>query len=98
VLLLLLIHRQACNVNKAKTDFETVLSIKPEHKTAIKELELLNELQQHMGTLEQLQSADPDAAKGAVNKVLQSAPDCVAAQLAEAQLEVQQGNWEQVGD
>jgi len=88
------LHRQACNVNNAKTDFETVLSIRPEHKTALKELELLKELQQHMDVLQQVQSADPAAAKGAVDKVLQAAPDCVAAQLAEAQLEVQQSNWE----
>jgi len=100
-----------CSVTDAKSDFESVLKIKPNHSTAAKELAALGDLQAAFDQLQQLQQAHAGAAAAAaagspqpdvtsarlvLDKVYSLAPDCIPAQLLDAQLEMMQGNYEQV--
>lgn len=90
-------RRQLCNIAAARSDLDEVLRIKPGHKAALKELEALASLESAMGMLDQLASQPPDAARKAVEMILEAAPDCNKAQVAEAQMEFNQRNYEQVG-
>lgn len=101
-----IICRQMCSVTDAKSDFESVLKIKPNHSTAAKELAALGDLQTAFEQLQQLQQAhtaaagspqpDVTSARVVLDKVYSLAPDCIPAQLLDAQLEMMQGNYEQV--
>jgi lipopolysaccharide biosynthesis regulator YciM len=90
--------RQVCNVDKAKADFETVLRLKPDHKTATSELAATLDLAAALASLADSEGAGAGAAalRPSLDKVLGAAPDCPRAQLAEARLEMEAGNYEQV--
>lgn len=103
------LHRQMCSLDDAKSDFEIVIKLKPNHSTAAKELASLTDLQSAFQQLQQLQEAhagasaaggplpDVSSARQVLDKVYSLAPDCIPAQLMDAQLEMLQGNYEQVG-
>jgi lipopolysaccharide biosynthesis regulator YciM len=103
------LHRQMCSLEFAKSDFESVIKLKPNHSTAAKELSSLTDLQSAFQQLQQLQEAhagasaaggplpDVSSARQVLDKVYSLAPDCAPAQLMDAQLEMLQGNYEQVG-
>lgn len=98
-----------CSLDDAKSDFESVIKLKPNHSTAAKELASLTDLQGAFQQLQQLQEAhagasaaggplpDVSSARQVLDKVYSLAPDCIPAQLMDAQLEMLQGNYEQVG-
>lgn len=98
-----------CSVDDAKSDFESLIKLKPNHTTAAKELAALDDLQAAFQQLQQLQQAHTDAAAAGgpmpeassarvvLDKVYGLAPDCIPAQLLDAQLDMLQGNYEQVG-
>ncbi|GBF99265.1 dnaJ [Raphidocelis subcapitata] len=90
------LHRQLCNVEAARADLEAVTKIKPGHKAAVKELENLAALEAALAALDRLPSLQPDAARAAVAAVLDAAPDCTRAQVAEAEMEFGARNYEQV--
>ena len=84
------------------------MKIKPNHSAAVKELAALGDLQAAFEQLQQLQQAQeaaatagpqPDltSARQVLDRVYSLAPDCIPAQLLDAQLEMLQGNYEQVG-
>jgi lipopolysaccharide biosynthesis regulator YciM len=89
-------RRQLCNIAAARSDLEQVIRIKAGHKAAVKELEAVAALEAAMGMLERLDSQGPEAARRAIAMVLEAAPDCTRAQVAEAQLEFAAKNYEQV--
>jgi hypothetical protein len=98
-----------CSLDDAKSDFESLIKLKPNHTTAGKELASLDDLQAAFQQLQQLQQAHSDAAaaggpmpdasnaRAVLDKVYGLAPDCIPAQLLDAQLDMWQGNYEQVG-
>lgn len=94
--------RQVCSLEHARSDFQAVARIKPNHSEATKELRLLSEIQATVAELEQMASV---AAAGAINaaaaqalldKVYKIAPDCIPAQLLEAKLTMAQQKYEEV--
>lgn len=89
-------RRQLCNIAAARTDLEKVTAIKAGHKAAVKELEALSHLETAVGMLDQIGGVPLDAARQAINLVLEAAPDCTRAQVAEAQMEFDARNFEQV--
>lgn len=106
---MMITHRQMCSLEDAKSDFESVIKIKPNHSTAVKELAALSDLQTAFEQLQVLQQhqesvaatggqqLDAAAARLVLDKIYSLAPDCIPAQLLDAQLEMVQGNYEQVG-
>lgn len=100
--------RQMCSIEDAKADFESVMKLKPNHTSAVRELASLSDLQAAFQQLQQLQQLQKDAASSesqqldlgsarqVLDKVFELAPDCIPAQLLDAQLEMLQGNYEQV--
>lgn len=106
--LALLSCRQMCSLQEAQADFESVIKLKPSHSSAAKELSSLSDLQAAFEQLQALQQAHADAAgvgqrpdvtaaRQVLDKVYGLAPDCIPAQLLDAQLEMLAGNYEQVG-
>lgn len=97
-------HRKVCSLTKAKSDFEAVLKLRPTHSQAPKELDTLGSLGRDLEQLEALQAEAeaaggppaPGAATELLARVYKVAPDCIPAQLLEAQLEMRAGNFEQV--
>lgn len=101
--------RQMCSLEDAKSDFESLIKLKPNHTAAAKELASLDDLQAAFQQLQQLQQAHTDAAaagapmpdstgaRAVLDRVYGLAPDCIPAQLLDAQLDMLQGNYEQVG-
>lgn len=97
-----------CSLDDAKSDFESVIKLKPNHSSATKELASLTDLQSAFQQLQQLQDThasasaagaplpDVTSARQILDKVFSLAPDCIPAQLMDAQLEMLQGNYEQV--
>ncbi len=53
-----------CSIEDAKSDFESVIKLKPSHSTATKELASLGELQAAFEQLQALQQAHAGAAAG----------------------------------
>jgi len=90
------LHRQLCNVAAARSDLEAVARIKPGHKAALKELDALQHLEAAVGMLDQVDTLAPAAAKQAIALVLEAAPDCTKAQVAEARMDFGAKNYEQV--
>uniref|UniRef100_A0A383VTQ7 J domain-containing protein n=1 Tax=Tetradesmus obliquus TaxID=3088 RepID=A0A383VTQ7_TETOB len=97
------LHRQVCSLASAKSDFEKVMQLKPNHSQAAKELAALQELESAVKELAavaaQSDSAgaavDAAAAQQLLDRVYKTAPDCIAAQLLEAKLQMAQGNYEE---
>jgi lipopolysaccharide biosynthesis regulator YciM len=97
-----------CSLEDAKSDFESLIKLKPNHSSAAKELASLTDLQSAFQQLQQLQDAhaaataaggplpDVSSARQVLDKVYSLAPDCIPAQLMDAQLEMMAGNYEQV--
>lgn len=97
-----------CSLEDAKSDFESVIKLKPNHSSAAKELSSLTDLQNAFQQLQQLQEAhaaastaggalpDVSSARQVLDRVYSLAPDCIPAQLMDAKLEMMQGNYEQV--
>jgi DnaJ family protein C protein 3 len=101
------LHRQMCSIEDAKSDFQNVIKLKPTHSAAAKELAALSDLQAAFEQLQMLQQVhagaaaaggplpDVSAARQVLDKVYGMAPDCIPAQLLDAQLEMLAGNYEQ---
>lgn len=89
--------RQTCRLEAAQKDFETVLQIKPNMNSAVKELETLTRLK---GVMEQLRqpsgTQSPEEDKAMLESVYADAPDCGEAQMLEALSHFRNGNYEQV--
>jgi hypothetical protein len=93
-----------CSLANAKSDFEKVIQLKPNHSQAVKELAALQELETAVKELEAVAAqtdtagaaVDAAAAQQLLDKVYKTAPDCIAAQLLEAKLQLAQRNYEEV--
>jgi hypothetical protein len=93
-----------CSLASAKSDFEKVMQLKPNHSQAVKELAALQELESAVKELDAVAAqsdtagaaVDAAAAQQLLERVYKNAPDCIAAQLLEAKLQMAQRNYEEV--
>lgn len=92
----LLSRRQVCNLQSARSDFDAILKLRPSHKSVAKELETLDQLENHVAALN-TGGSDSQTTRHALQRIYDAAPDCVTAQLKEAELEMEAGNYEEVG-
>lgn len=80
------------------------MQLKPNHSQAAKELAALQELESAVKGLEAVAAqsdtagaaVDAAAAQQLLDRVYKTAPDCIAAQLLEAKLQMAQRNYEEV--